>query len=163
MSSRLPEIDPTFKQDLRESKHAVHAVAEYLRKHDCEVTEDEIRVAPRIEDWREYTDDGDLTAKHAKHGTLEIEVKGRDLHFDDRDPFPFSTVFVDNKRRFDAKPEAPFAYYVVNRQLTHALRTHVATTRHAWTIRHTIPRKRLEPVGYDVYEIPLRLTVLVTL
>lgn len=119
-----------FAQGLLKSKEAVRAIALWLIEKGYPVVMHPTFVAPNFKERGDYTDSGDLNLLR------KIEVKHRP-----KDPFTelsyfssrgWTTAFVDSAPGFDAKRPKPYAYYLVNQPLTHALEVVVKDTQRYW-------------------------------
>lgn len=102
--------DPGFEGDLRESEDAVLFAAKLLRHRGHPVSIAAFEVRGDVEDRYDYQDEADLWASRP------IEVKHRDLDFTCAQDYPYPSVFIDEKYKFNA--DAWF-YLILNEDLTH--------------------------------------------
>lgn len=72
-------------------------------------------VSPSIDERNDYADDGDLAIQ------MPIEVKHRNVDFSSLASYPYDTIYIDAKSAYDKKRPAPYAYFIVNSTMTHAL------------------------------------------
>ncbi len=148
--SDLDRDDPTFLEDLRRSNTSVEIAAKWLagRGHPVIVRPVIERPDPSVRG--EYGDDGDLEI------IQRVEVKQRiGLTFTSKDDFPYPTIIVDVCHSYDRARPKPYAYIILNREMSGALIVDVKTTRRDWVKvdkfdRHT-NRQR------SFYECPLEL------
>ena len=150
----LDEIDPTFVDDLKKGRELEWHIARWLcDRHKLAVVMRPMNIRNRSSEWRSYTDEGfDLIAV-AKGQNIPIGVKGRGFEFNalsDEEaklsskgilapvpavPYPYPTVIVDSKARFDdPSTTAPKIYYIVNKSHTKAIVIDVEKTRSAWDV-----------------------------
>ena len=147
MTLDLDTLDPTFLADLRESRKAVEVMAHWLASRGYPVIVRPTFERPDASQWREYADEGDLEI------VQRVEVKHRSFAFTGKSDYPYSTVIVDNARRFDKKRPKPFAYVILNHAMDAALFVECKTRRH-WTCetKHVRGTERV----VTVYECPLK-------
>lgn len=143
----LDKIDPTFKDDLENSKVAVDAVARWLCNAGYPVVTQPTFVRPDTDSRHEFADGGDL-------GVIQrVEVKHRPtISFTSKEDFPYDTVIVDVKHSWDNARPKPFAYVICNAELTHCLFIS-SRTSDKWTIVTRESRGRPR----EHYECPIEL------
>ena len=153
--------DPTFVRDLLESQRIVWLVAEWLHDQGNNVWIPATVVRPDPSVSHEFSDLGDiyLTGGLAGDGFVKtdrlVEVKHRPtLSFTKRSDYPYPTVIVDQKSRFDAKPTKPDGYVIVNREKTHAAVVY-CKTQAAWSVESIYAKNTKQTADY--YVIPREL------
>jgi hypothetical protein len=159
-SAELEKNDPGFVEDIKKSAPAVWVVAKWLWKQGNTVIIPPIKIRPNIERRLEYSDSGDVFfipggGINMENGIL-IEVKHRKkLIFTCADDYRFKTVFVDTCHKYERKQVKPYAYFAVNKNMTHAAVTRVKKTIQDWR-KKTIfdEEKGREEI---IYECPIRL------
>jgi len=115
----LELIDPGFPEDLENSQPAVACMAVWLIDAcGYPTTIHPQRLRPHVEQRHEYADKGDLT--FIKNGEPHRgEVKERPtIDFHSIEDFPWPTVIVDKRHRWDQADPKPYAYFIVNASLT---------------------------------------------
>jgi hypothetical protein len=113
--------DPTFVEDLIESKDTVWFAARWLSDADFTIRIPPTRVRPSVAQMAEYSDKGDLFISKPSRWSGEekrIEVKKRDLSFTGKHDFPFNTIIVDVKHKIDKADPKPHLYLAFNSTLT---------------------------------------------
>lgn len=141
--------DPTFIADLRESVKAVEVVAQWLNAKGYSVVIRPTFERPSPAQMGEYADEGDLEVLQ------RVEVKRRlTLTFTGKDDFPYESLIVDACHCFDRARPKPYAYVILNREMTVALVVRTAT-REAWT--RTRKHDRQKGRDREFYECPLDL------
>ena len=141
----LDKIDPSFVNDLENSKEAVDKVARLLCNRGYSVITHATFVRPDSESREEYSDGGDL-------GLVQrVEVKRRPkIPFTGKHDFPYKTLIVDVKHSWDNARPKPYMYIICNADLTHCLIVEGATRKH-WKIVTRKSRGR----DREHYECPL--------
>lgn len=99
--------------------------------------------APHHKDWREHSDDGDVTAE------VIVDVKALSYHFTCREDWPFPDYIIDGKYRFDEKSPKPVLYIHLSDDYWHFGLLCVQATRRHWKIS-TKPAKGKPAVNYAV-------------
>ena len=119
--------DPSFINDLRESQESVDLVAKWLRRKGYPVITRPTFERPDPSRMAEFSDSGDLEILQ------RIEVKQRkSLTFTSQNDFPYSTIIVDACHCYDNARPKPFAYIILNREMTAAFLVPSSSYRH-WT------------------------------
>ncbi len=142
--------DPNFLSDLRESRKAVRIVADWLS--DCGYP---VVVRPTFERpdpsmMGEFADDGDLEIMQ------RVEVKRRQsLTFTSREDFPYQTLIVDACHCYDNAKPKPYAYVILNREMTAAFIVDCRATRQHWL--QVTKRDRIKDRERHFYECPIGL------
>ena len=123
--------DAQFLGALRGSHASQWAVARWIwDRGNNEVIVSARRERPTAEERGDYAD-RDLFVNG-----YGIEVKQRpELDFKDAADFPYPTVIIDEKRKFDGMDPPPSMYVCVNNNLTCALAFDVRRTRARWDAR----------------------------
>ena len=118
-----------FKERFSKSHDAVMLMARHFMLQGFDVTVSGVRCRPSREQWREFSDTGDLSI-HTK-----IEVKQISAQFTGPHDWPFKDFIVCGKESFDRaekRGQVPCRYYILNPQGTHYGMIHVAGTRARW-------------------------------
>jgi hypothetical protein len=142
--------DPTFLADLRASRDAVEIAAQWLASRGYPVIVRPTFERPSVERMADYADGGDLEI------VQRVEVKRRiGLTFTSRDDFPHDTVIVDACHCYDRAVPKPYAYLILNRDMTCALCVNVRDTVSSWhrTERLDRHKNRIR----EFYECPVAL------
>lgn len=122
------------------SRRAVFKVAEYIwREKKLDVTIPYTGLAPSINQSVEYIDKGDIICHTASGKDFIIEVKGLSADFTCAADYPFNMVIVNEVAKAD-RIDA-FAYFLVNRALTHALIIKTST-KDKWVIKDVHDKRR---------------------
>lgn len=128
--------DPTFVEDLARSREAVEVAARWLGSLGLPVIVHPTFVRPSADRMAEYADGGDL-------GIVQrVEVKRRSLAFTSADDYPFDTVFVDARHCFDRARPKPYAYLILNRDMSCAIRVDVRATIGSWQVVEGLDRSK---------------------
>lgn len=143
----LDNIDPTFVNDLLESKSSIWTAAQILNNIGLTVTIPPTNIRPNPEQRMDYSDNGDLVLN------LRVEVKRRNLHFTSTQDYPFPTIIVDVCHKYNNPQTKPLFYLIFNQTMTHIAIIHCATTEQYWTTR-TINTPVRGPRDRDYYECP---------
>jgi len=122
-----------YKSHISKSSSAVWAVAKYIHSLDISVTVNKTEVAPSKEEYYDYVDDGDIIA-HTSSGDKIIEVKNVSLEFESHEDFIYDTFIVCAKRAFDRHETKPYAYFLVNKNMTHAMIVK-SETKDSWQVK----------------------------
>jgi len=129
-----------FTERFKSSRRAVFKVAEYIwREKGLGVTIPSMELAPSIHQSADYVDKGDIICHTARGNEFIIEVKGVSTEFTCAEDFPFKTMIVNEVVKAD-RIDA-FAYFIVNKALTHAfvLKT---DTKDQWGIKDVHDKRR---------------------
>jgi len=129
-----PEQHAEFQKELIDSKPSVIAVATWLRERGYRVTVPEISVTPTADQWRQHSDDGDLTFTTPNGDRFLGEVKHLKRHFgiDNWPKVVGPHYLVDNVSTFDRKDPKPNYYFHVNQDYTCIAVLNVAKTWGSW-------------------------------
>lgn len=147
----LDAVDPTFVEDLIASQPAAKKVAEWLSGEGFPVIFRPTRVRPNAEQRLHYADKGDLEIFRTVEVLQVVEAKQRPgIDFTSKETFPYPSVIVDVKATYDAKPQKPMMYVIVNSKLTHAIIIKNSTNQH-WFEKDHFARGRTR----RYYECPL--------
>lgn len=106
--------DPSFVGDLIQSDSHVRKVAQWIKR--CGYGSPnvaEIRIRDRVENMRDFSDDGDIFAFGKR-----LEAKQRMVNFESRETFPYRTIIVDVAHTWDDAEHKPDAYILTNKQAT---------------------------------------------
>lgn len=157
------ERDDDFRAELERGHQQATLVAEELRRSGLDVEQGPLRFRNTFEDRHDFSDEADLTVQHPRHGSLLVEVKCRDVAFDDQPgSFPMPACIVDPVAKYDQKLRRRLAYVMVSRTTGSML---VVSTRseYAWRQRDIFdPLRRFsEPVYLCPRSLLLPLDVLV--
>jgi hypothetical protein len=148
MTYNYERDDPTFVDDLRDSKRAVDAAAAFLNSKGYPVVVRPMFIRPDVSQINDYSDDGDIEI------IQRVEVKQRkDTSFSSKADFPYQTLIVDTCRAFDKAKPKPYAYIICNPALTCALVVDVKATRRHWTRVEKNDRKKGRCTEF--YECPI--------
>jgi len=135
MSDKSGVTHEVFLARLRVSHRAVWFVAQVLWKTGMSVKLHPATEAPRFEDWQQHSDDGDLYVRENQGPWKRVEVKRLEVEFTCKDDWTFEGDFiVDAKSTFDGKEIVPWAYMILNQEMTHYGRVNVALTRDTWIV-----------------------------
>jgi hypothetical protein len=155
-----------FRAAIVKSWRAVFAVAKHLHSTGGFT----IRIGPlriRPDDGKviDYGDDHDLAVQTT--GSIKlwpVEVKWREFDFTCCADFPYPTIFIDRKTKAD-KAE-PFAYFVVNKAMTHAAIVKTST-KASWIAKQVSDTTKIghrpDAYTYTIYECPKELAEFVVL
>jgi len=136
-----------FKENLVKSQEGVNFAANYLLSMGHDVLVKATHIAPSREQWKDYTDSGDLYIQQ------RIEIKHLSAQFTDS-YWPFGSKFlVCAKHSFDQSTPKPYAYLYFSKDKDYVASV-LATTRPHWYVE---PRtdKRYEQYQQDFYLCPL--------
>lgn len=107
------KLDPTFIEDLRASQKSVELVASWIRKRGTPVIIRPTFERPDQSQKFEYSDNGDLEILQ------RIEVKQRkSLTFVSKSDFKYPSIIVDCCHAYDKARPKPYAYVILNREMT---------------------------------------------
>jgi hypothetical protein len=142
--------DPTFLTDLRDSRKAVEVVASWLSSQGYPVVVRPTFERPDPSAMAEFADDGDLEILQ------RVEVKRRrSLTFTSREDFPHPTLIVDACHCYDRARPKPYAYIILNREMTTAFVVDCRTTRPHWA--KVTKHDRFKNRERHFYECPIHL------
>jgi hypothetical protein len=148
-----------FIRDLRGSRCAVFAVAEWIHARGWSVDIPAIQETPTAEARAAYADEGDIFA-YGRAPRRRIEVKNPRGLFTGPADWPWPHVFVASKEAADREGGSAAAYFIVNAGLTHAAVIH-RRTREDWYVVSTAASNR--GGTYPVYACPIELVEFVSL
>ena len=144
---KIENDDPDFVDDLKNSQQWVDRAAAWLNANGIKTEVAPLRIRPDIEEWKDYSDSGDLRV------TLPAEVKHREeIDFTCADDFPFPTVIVDKRRKYDRMKVKPLFHMIISASGNHFIFI-PKHTKDKWikTTRFDSNAKR----DIDYYECPL--------
>lgn len=123
-----------FLNALQESQKSVRMVGSWLESRGHHVVVQEPSFAPTWDDWREHIDSHDILLIEPNGQQRTLEVKRRGVWFTSRADFPYPDMTVDEKRKFDQKSPQPYAYFMLNKPMTH-IAIVMCNTRPQWSVR----------------------------
>jgi hypothetical protein len=139
-----------FLRSLDESGSAVWRVARWIHSQGMHVKINAAGRAPRREDWRDFSDCGDLEV------CLRVEVKQLSREFRDRETWPFGDKFIAcSKGSWDRAFPKPWVYIYLSADGIHYAKLSGAT-RDRWTV-DTRRDSRHEDVVQQFYFAPIEL------
>jgi len=148
--SDYEQTDPSFIDDLRESKEAVSVAAQWLAGKGYAVIVRPTFERPSTEQMAEFADDGDIEI------VQRVEVKRRkSLTFTSKEDFPYDTIIVDACHCYDKAHPKPYAYIILNREMENAFIVDVKHTFHKW--RRVNKQDRLKGRKRSFYECPISI------
>ena len=121
-----------FLEHLDDSIDTVFIVAKYLyHKTGMDIKINSLERASKHSEWNRCKDDGDLYL-FKDNISYRIEVKGLSCDFKNNDDWPFRDFIVCAKHSFDHADPKPYAYFILNKNRTHAaiVRTHTSDSWH---------------------------------
>lgn len=122
-----------FRAVLKASEPKRIAAAGWILREGYKVEMEPMRCRPTFDQWREYSDGGDIWGTHPRDGVRRLfEVKGPSEPFTDRSDWPHKEFIVEDKGTFDRKPVEPYMYIFVAPDLVHAARLRVDLSRDSW-------------------------------
>lgn len=127
----IEESDPHFARDLERSQEAVRLVARWIARCGLPVTIKPVRCRPNVTHMRDYADDGDLEVE-VQGVRRRVEVKWRNLAFTDKKSYPYKTIIVDVCHIYDNAQVKPYAYVILNRDLSAFCVIYVESTIRFW-------------------------------
>ena len=140
--------DPSFIDDLRKSKDAVAIAARWLSASGYPVIIRPTFERPSAEQMSEYSDDGDIEIMQ------RVEVKRRQgLTFTSKKDFPYETLIVDACHCYDKAHPKPYAYIILNREMTKAFIVNVRETHSLW--KRVEKNDRFKGRMREFYECPI--------
>ena len=140
-----------FLQHLDSSSESVFIVAKFLYLKGFDVKISGLSKAERHSDWKKHKDDGDLFLYH-KGKEHRIEVKGLSCDFTGKGDWVFSDFIVCAKHSFDNAIKKPLAYFILNKDRTHAAIVK-SITKNKWRVV-TRSDHRYENVTQEFYVCP---------
>ena len=142
--NKQTSADKNFIQSLESSIDAVFIVGRYFNSLGYDIQINATKTADLYEDRKGLADDGDLRADKGNRSLL-VEVKAREYDFTQRGDFPFDTIIVDNKDRFDQKKTTPNYYFSVSKDRKYIAVVDVQKTRKHWTVA----KKKCRPYNIE--------------
>lgn len=127
-----------FLRDLERSQDAVWHVSRWLSRRGLCVRVPPTSFAPRAEDWRDYSDSGDLFIEQ------RVEVKHLSAQFTGRHDWPFPDFIVCGKGAHDRAEPKPYCYIVLSKDKQTAGIV-MGDTDHEWSV--SMRKNRLAPSG----------------
>jgi hypothetical protein len=117
-----------FLKFLDESHAAVWRVAGWLKERGFPVVVMPITKAKTRSEWQDHSDSGDLYIQQ------RVEVKRLTANFTGQHDWPFGDKFiVCSRHSFDRAKPKPYAYVILNSDMTHAAIVKT-DTRDKWTV-----------------------------
>lgn len=108
-----------YKSKLNKSSDAIWVVGRYLYEKGYAVTIPPLRVAKDLSQYRQFIDDGDLILH--RDGDEIVEVKHQSFDWVCRTDIPYESVIVCAKKSYDRHKVKPSVYFLVNKQMSHAI------------------------------------------
>jgi len=137
-----------FLEHLTASTPAVSVVAKHLNNCGFHVEIPAIRKAPEHDDWKDYADEGDISA--VLDGVkYRVEVKGSSRNFTCAEDWPYPVFFICAKHAYDNASPKPDVFYIVNKSLTHA--AVIGTMYRIGWRTQTMADKRYDNYEQEVY------------
>ena len=139
-TTMTPQAWENYTTKLKESSKAVWKVAQYLHSFKYTVTVPAVHIAGSPEEYADYIDEGDIIL-HRKNINDIIEVKHQSWDWTSHSDIPWAEIIVCAKKSFDRHTQKPSAYFLVNKQLSHAL---VIQTENCgeWTVKDIHDKKK---------------------
>lgn len=122
-----------YKGKLKRSNDAVWAVAKYMHSFTYTITIPALNIAKDLSEYKKFTDDGDIIL-HRDGRKEKIEVKHQTWDWTSHTDIPWPEIIVCAKKSYDRHSEKPSAYFLVNKQLSHAL-VIPTSTYHSWKVK----------------------------
>jgi len=108
-----------FSRRFNNSREAVFKVAQYIWREKClTVTIPAMELAPNVSNALNYIDQGDIICHVPNGKDYVIEVKGNTHDFTSAEDYKYKRIIINEVGK--AHRINAFAYFVVNRNLTHA-------------------------------------------
>lgn len=151
----LDQTDPTFIDDLEQSKNTVWIVARWLSDRGNYISIPPTAVRPSAKQRLDYSDNGDLFIMRRKRRAWDrVEVKSRNLVFSSAADFPFKTIIVDVTHSYDNAKIKPLMYV-----LTNSAHTYCAIVKCTTFPQWKITRRYDGHAGRErsFYECPIKL------
>jgi hypothetical protein len=140
--------DPSFIADLRESKSSVEIAARWLSSQGYPVVIRPTFERPESSKMAEFADDGDLEIMQ------RVEVKRRvSLTFSSKADFPYKTLIVDACHCYDNARPKPYAYIILNREMSAAFIVDVKASKKHW--QKVTKQDRFKKRERSFYEVPM--------
>lgn len=131
-----------FVRRFQTSRTAIFKVAEYLhREKGLNVAIPSMVLSPNVSSSMGYSDKGDLFVWANGKKTFIIDVKHKQIDFTCAENFPFQDEYIMVASVASVTRLPAFAYFVVNRQMTHAFVVK-GDTKHLWHISHVKDKER---------------------
>lgn len=145
---------PPFKDRLLESRPSMFVVGLWLHRKGYSVEIPAFRIAPSIEVWADYLDDGDVFAFAHRDVRHRYEVKHLKEPFSTRASWPFGNrIFVDKKRKVESAKAEVMAWVTVSQDLR-ALAVIPRNTHDQWELTK-VTNRYLNCID-DTYACPLK-------
>jgi hypothetical protein len=129
-----------FSRRFAGSRPAIFRVAEYIhREIKLTVTIPRMVLANSVAQSLDYRDEGDIIARTEKGTEFIIEVKHMQKDFTSAEDFGWPDILVAGKTQADRLK--PFAYFCVNRNMTHAFMVKYST-RDRWIVKEIPDKER---------------------
>tara|TARA_R110000851_G_C12931126_1_gene551308 strand:+ start:133 stop:615 length:483 start_codon:yes stop_codon:yes gene_type:complete len=109
-----------YTKKLSKSSNAVWRVAIYIHNQGYKVTIPALHIAKSLSQYKDFVDEGDLIL-HREFKQEIIEVKHQSWDWVSHDDIPWKSIIVCAKKSYDRHEVKPSVYFLVNKQLTHAL------------------------------------------
>jgi hypothetical protein len=130
-----PEAWRDYTNKLRRSNEAVWAVAQYLHSFQYTITVPALHIAGSPEEYANYIDEGDIIVHREDQSFNDIiEVKHQSWEWTSHQDIPWQQIIVCAKKSFDRHLQKPSAYFLVNKQISHAL-VIPTNTCGEWTVK----------------------------
>lgn len=143
------KTDIQFIEALKQSNSCVSVIAAWMTKHNCDVMIRPTVIRPSFESRNEFADSGDIEIRQ------RVEVKQRSINFTSADDYPYQTVIVDERFKFDRiAPGKLWGYLIVNESGTHVCCIK-PESRSEWTVESKYDKK--DGQKRDFYVCPKRL------
>ncbi len=114
------ESEEIFISELRKGHSYQLVVAKHLRDRGFNVECGELKIRGDVSKINQFTDDGDIKINLTKRRII-VEVKSRNVLFNDCNDFPYDTIFVDRvntwKRKKKDKPHAIIIISQINNNM----------------------------------------------
>jgi hypothetical protein len=109
-----------FLKRLDASRPSVFRVAEWLHRRGFTVKIPSMTYAKDASEHSQHVDDGDLFIKKPSDDKwMRVEVKQINSDFEGKETWPFSGMFVSNKRAVDRADPVPVSYITVSKSMSH--------------------------------------------
>lgn len=144
-----PEAWDNYTTMLKKSSKAVWAVAQYIHSKGVTVTVPAVFIAPSKEHYNSYIDQGDIII-HRDNSKETIEVKHQSWDWTRHEDIPWDEIIVCARKSYDRHTQKPSAYFLVNKQLTHAL-VIPTSTHDQWTTK--VIRDKVKNWDQEMYMI----------
>lgn len=122
-----------YTNKIRKSQDAVWAVARYLHSFTYTVTIPALHIAESPDQYNDYVDEGDIIL-HRDGNKDIVEVKHQSWEWTSHKDIPWKEIIVCAKKAYDRHTNKPAVYFLVNKQLSHAL-TIPTETYNTWSVK----------------------------